>query len=137
VEDKLDLIIWICKKLEEVPVDDIKPTSAKINMEDTHMADISVPDTNPPLSAVVAFADVHGHPATAQDVPQWSSSDPTVATVDASTDPAGLAAVVTILGPGATVIGVSSTDSDGTVITAAGTVTVTAGPPTSGEVSFS
>jgi len=57
--------------------------------------------------------------------------------VDASADPAGLAAVVTILGPGATVVGVSSTDTDGTVISAAGTITVTSGPPVTGEVMFS
>jgi len=45
----------ILEKLNEVPIDDTKPISAKINMEDTNMADISVPDTAAPLNALVAF----------------------------------------------------------------------------------
>lgn len=116
---------------------DTKPVSAKINMEGTNMADISVRDTEGPLDAVVSFADVHGHPTSPSDVPQWSSSDPSVASVDASADASGLAAVVSILGPGATVIGVSSAGPDGSVIAAQGTVTVTSGEAATGEVSFS
>jgi hypothetical protein len=128
--------VEILEKLEKLTKPDTDPVTAKINMEGTNMADISVPDTTEPLNAVVSFADVHGHATSPNDVPQWSSSDPSVATVDASADPDGLAAVVTILGPGATVIGVSSAGADGNAITAAGTVTVTSGPATSGSVEF-
>lgn len=116
---------------------DTRPVSAKIDMEGTGMSDISVRDTQGPLSAVVSFQDVHGHPTSPSDVPQWTSSDPSVATVDASAESTGLIAVVTILGPGATVIGVSSAGQDGNPITAQGTVTVTSGEATSGEVTFS
>ena len=115
---------------------DTVAVSAEINMEGTNMSDISVRDTDGQLSAVVSFADVHGHPTSPSDVPQWSSSDPSVASVDASADASGLAAVVTILGPGATVIGVSSAGPDGSVIAAQGTVTVTSGEAATGEVTF-
>lgn len=134
---RLEKLEELCEKIfEYLTKFDTRPATAKINMEDTGMADISVPDTQGPLNAVVSFADVHGHPTSPNDVPQWSSSDPSVASVDASADPAGLAAVVTILGPGATVIGVSSAGADGNPITAQGTITVTSGPATSGEVVF-
>jgi hypothetical protein len=131
IEERVDLIFAYLTKF------DTSPVTAKINMEGTNMSDISVQDTQGPLSAVVSFADVHGHPTSPSDVPQWSSSTPDVATVDASADPAGLAAVVSILGPGATVISVSSAGADGNPIAAAGTVTVTSGPAATGSVEFS
>jgi hypothetical protein len=138
LEGRVELLtIQVGEILKALTQYDTKPVSAKINMEGTNMADISVRDTNAPLSAVVSFADVHGHPTAPSDVPQWSSSDPNVASVDASADPAGLAATVTILGPGATVIGVSSSGPDGSAITAQGTITVMSGEATSGEVTFS
>lgn len=137
LEEQVKFVQELCEKIfEYLTKFDTKPATAKIDMEDTGMADISVPDTHGTLNAVVSFADVHGHPTSPNDVPQWSSSDPNVASVDSSADPAGLAATVTILGPGATVIGVSSAGADGNPITAQGTITVTSGPATSGEVVF-
>ena len=115
-----------------------EPVKASLTIEQgAQMADITVPDTNAPLNAAVAFVDAKGAATTAQDVPVWSSSDDTVAAVDASADATGLSAVVTIGNAGAAVISVSSTDLDGTVVAASGTVTVTAGEPAAGEITFS
>lgn len=98
------------------------------------MSDFSVQDSSAPLSATVSFVDAKGAPTTADDVPQWSSSDDAVASVVASED--GMSATVTVGTPGAAVVSVSSTDTDGTVIEAAGTLTVTAGEAVAGSVDF-
>ncbi len=114
-----------------------EPVKARLTIEQgEQMADISVRDDNAPLNATVSFVDAKGAAVGPDDVPVWSSSDDTVASVDASADATGLSAVVTIGVPGAAVISVDSTDTDGTVIAASGTVTVTAGEPAAGEVNF-
>ena len=101
------------------------------------MGEITVPDTTAdPLSAAVSFVDAHGHPTTADDVPAWTSSDETVASVTASED--GLSAEVAILGaPGSSVITVNSTNDDGSTVTATGLVNVAPGDAAVGSVEFS
>jgi hypothetical protein len=105
--------------------------------EGVTMSDISVLDTAGTLNGTVAFLDAEGNPTTADDVPVWSSSDETIASVAAAAD--GLSAVVTVLGPvGATVIAVDSTrSSDQADVHAQATLTVTASEEVSGEVTLS
>lgn len=98
------------------------------------MGQITVPDNSEPLNATVAFVDEEGNPTTADDVPQWSSSDETVATVEPSED--GLSASIPIGAPGATVIMVETTNDDGSTAAATGTITVEPGDAVFGSVEF-
>ncbi len=98
------------------------------------MASITIPDTSSSLQASVAFLDEHGHATTADDVPQWTSSDENVAILTPSED--GLSCSFQILGPGVTLIDVTSTNEDGSTAQAQGTITVQPGDAVIGEVSF-
>jgi hypothetical protein len=100
------------------------------------MGEISVSNEDAgTLSATVSFTDAGGHPTTADDVPSWSSSDESVASVAASED--GLSADVTITGtPGSAIVSVHSVNDDGSEVDAAGTVHVMAGDATMGSVEF-
>lgn len=98
------------------------------------MGQITVPDNNEPLNATVTFVDAEGSPTTPDDTPAWSSSDENVAVVSASPD--GLSASVSIGSPGATVISVTSTNTDGSSATATGTITVEPGDAVLGSVEF-
>ena len=99
------------------------------------MASIEIKDDVTQLSGSVKFLDAHGHETPADDVPAWSSSDESVATVAASED--GMSATVSILAPGVTLIEVSSTEeSTGAEVKAQGTITVSPGDAVIGEVSF-
>ena len=98
------------------------------------MASIEVLDTAGSLNASVAFLDAHGHPTTADDVPAWSSDNEAAVTVAASED--GLSAVATVVAPGAAIISVTSTNTDGSTASAQGTVTVMPGDAVIGEVTF-
>lgn len=98
------------------------------------MASIEVVDTAGSLNASVSFLDAHGHPTTADDVPAWASDNEAAASVAASED--GLSAVVSILAPGAAIISVTTTNTDGSTASAQGTVTVMPGDAFIGEVSF-
>jgi len=105
------------------------------NKESFFMGEITVKDSDAPLGATVTFLDAKGATTTPDDVPAWTSSDETVATVAASDD--GLTGTVTIGMPGATVIEVSTVESNtGDTITAQGTVTVQAGDSVIGSVEF-
>jgi hypothetical protein len=99
------------------------------------LADTSVRDDVGTLSASVSFKDVHGHDTAAEDVPSWTSSDEAVLSLDVADD--GLSATATVNGPGASLVEVTSMTADGDEIKAQGTVTVTAGEPASGDVTFS
>ncbi len=99
-----------------------------------HMASIEVVDTSGPLAASVSFLDAEGFPTTADDVPAWASDNESSATVSASED--GLSASVEIGGPGAAIISVTSTNTDGSTASAQGTVTVLPGDAVMGEVTF-
>lgn len=99
------------------------------------MSEITVKDTDAPLNATVTFLDAKGNPTEPDDTPQWSSDNEAVCTVAASAD--GKSAVVTIAGKlGAAVVGVKSTDTNGTEILSQGTVTVQASEATVGDVEF-
>lgn len=98
------------------------------------MASIEVRDSDGPLTGTVTFLDAKGAVTAPDDVPAWASDNEDAATVVASED--GLTGVVTIGGPGAAIISVTSTDTDGTEISAQGTVTVLAGEAVSGSVDF-
>jgi hypothetical protein len=98
------------------------------------MGEITVPDTEPNLSASVTFLDAEGHETTADDVPQWSSTDESVATVTPSED--GMSATFEVGGPGAAVIEVRSTNTDGSEVVSQGTITVQAGDAAIGSVEF-
>lgn len=101
--------------------------------------DITVKDTDGPLTAIVKFEDIHGHETNPDDVPQWASSAPEVASVTASED--GKTAIVSDYNPGdgvsaATVISCDSTNLAGDVLHFTGTVTVEAGDAVSGDIEF-
>lgn len=98
------------------------------------MPDISVQDDHAPLTGTVEFKDAKGAVTQAEGKPTWASSDESVASVSASDD--GLTATVTVGNPGAAVISCDSIDADGTDIAAAATVTVTSGPPATGDISL-
>ncbi len=105
--------------------------------EGVTMSDLQILDTSGPLDAAVTFIDAVGNPTTADDVPAWSSSDESVATIAAAAD--GLSAVVTPTGTlGATVIAVDSVRaSDQADVHAQATLTVAASEEVSGEVTLS
>jgi hypothetical protein len=105
------------------------------NEGETHMSSTTVSDTSGPLNAHVTFLDAHGHETTADDVPQWTSDNEGVASVAASSD--GMSAEVTVSGtPGAAVISVDSTNTDGSTVHSQGTITVLPGDAVSGDVTF-
>lgn len=112
------------------------PSFGAIIFQGGFVSAISVPDSSGPLTATASYADAAGHATSPESPPSWSSSDSTVATVDSSGDPSGVTAQVTIVGVGEADISATTTNDDGSVVTALGTVTVTAGAPVSGDVSF-
>ena len=100
------------------------------------MGEITVPADADPLNATVKFLDSEGNETTADETPQWSSTDETVAVVTATED--GMSAEVEIGSPGATVIEVSTVEANtGAQIVAQGTVTVQPGDVAVGSVEFS
>jgi hypothetical protein len=101
---------------------------------ETTMGMISVEDGSGPLSATVVFLDAEGNETTADDVPQWSSDNDAVASVEASED--GMTGTVTIVTPGAAIISVDTTNDDGTTVHSQGTVTVLPGNAVTGDVEF-
>lgn len=101
---------------------------------ETTMGMIAVQDDAAPLSATVVFLDAEGNETTADDVPQWSSDNDSVASVESSED--GMTGTVTIGSPGAAVISVDTTNEDGTSVHSQGTITVLPGDAVSGDVEF-
>lgn len=100
------------------------------------MGEITVTVDAAPLGASAKFLDAKGNETTPDEVPEWTSSDESVATVQASDD--GMSAVVTVSSPGATVIEVSTVETNtNTEIVSQGTVTVQPGDTVIGDVSFS
>jgi hypothetical protein len=85
---------------------------------------LNIKDTDPDPTASITVLDADGNATTPDDVPAWTSSDESVATVSAAAD--GLSATITKTGTtGATVIGVTSTrSSDGVVLSGGDTLTV-------------
>jgi|SRR4029077_8686103 hypothetical protein len=105
----------------------------------TKMSEITVSSDLAELSASVTYLDSKGSPTVPADVPVWSSSDETVATVTAADD--GMSATIVPLNPGgaggsAAVISVVAHDDDGEEVRSEGTVTVQPGDAVIGEVTF-
>lgn len=128
---------WLRKTASQL--DDLIPGSPALGFmyftqEGALMASITVPDDSAPLAASVSFLDSEGSPTTADDVPAWTSSDESVATLTASED--GLSAEVAIGAPGVALIDVTTTNDDGSTASAQGTVLVQPGDAVMGEVSF-
>lgn len=98
------------------------------------MGMISVQDDAAPLHATVVFLDAEGNEATPDDVPSWTSDNEAAATVEASED--GLSGTVTIGAPGAAIISVDTTNTDGSTVHSQGTITVLSGDVVSGDVQF-
>jgi hypothetical protein len=99
------------------------------------MGDITLLDSDAPATGTAKFLDAKGFETTADDVPTWSSSDESVASVSASED--GLTGTVTPGAPGAAIITVSTVEANtGQAVTAQGTVTVQAGDAVIGSVDF-
>jgi len=128
----LEKILKLLKRLLPGP-----PASAILTFEreGVQVSDISVTDDVTTLTAAVAFADDKGDATSPTGSVSWSSSDGTLATVDGSGDPTGLTAAVTLTGTTGTVT-ISASDS-GSGVTGSGSVTITAGPPATADVSFS
>lgn len=100
------------------------------------VGEITVTVDAAPLSASVKFLDAKGNETQPDEVPDWASSDESVATVSASED--GMSCTVTVGSPGASVIEVSTVESNtGEEIVAQGTVTVQPGDTVIGSVEFS
>lgn len=95
---------------------------------------ITVKDNDEARSCTVSFVDVKGAPTQPDTTPVWTTSDPNVATVEASED--GQSAVVSFGLPGASTVDVETTDTDGTVVRAQGTVTVQPSGAVFGSVNF-
>jgi hypothetical protein len=102
---------------------------------DSPVGQITVPDDHAPLTATVSWVDSEGSPATPATTPTWTSSDESAATVDSVSED-GNTATISIGSPGATVIQVDTTQEDGDVISATGTITVEPGEVVLGEVNF-
>lgn len=99
------------------------------------MASIEVPADSAPLTARVRFLDAEGNETPADDIPQWSSTDESVATVEAGED--GMSATVSIGSPGAAVIEVKSVEANtGAEVIAQGTITAQPGDAVIGDVTF-
>jgi uncharacterized protein YjdB len=129
------IIAWLEKFIPQEPrLALITFTATTDGEEVVTLAETQVQDDVGQLTARVSFKDVHGHDTAAEDVPTWTSSDESVVSLEVAED--GLSATATVNAPGASLIEVTSMTADGDEIKAQGTVTVTAGEPASGEVTF-
>jgi hypothetical protein len=103
------------------------------------MGQITVKDSAGPFRAALSFVDAKGSPTEPDDVPVWEIADETVATAVVDAD--GKGAEFTPGSPGdaeaaTTQVTVTSTDNDGTVVTAIGSITVVSGEAVLGDVTF-
>jgi hypothetical protein len=98
------------------------------------MGAITVKDSDAPFSAAVTFVDAKGDATTPDDVPTWSTDNASAVGIVAAAD--GLSAEITPGSPGAAVVTVSTTDTDGNVVLSEGTVTVQPGEAVIGDVEF-
>lgn len=101
------------------------------------MSDITVQDDSAPVAGTLKLYDAKGNETPADDVPRWTSSDESIATVAPSAD--GLTVEVTVVGKtGAALITGFTTEADsGAEIQVIGTVTVVPdSTAVRGEVAF-
>lgn len=99
------------------------------------MTTTTVHDDAQPFGAHLVLLDAQGNPTGADDIPTWTSSDETVASVS-STTPNGLSAIIHVAKPGECDIVASTTDNNGTKIVLTGHLVVEAGAAVSGEIAF-
>lgn len=112
------------------------PVLFQPNTKEIAMGEITVTVDAAPLGASAKFLDAKGNETQPDEVPEWTSSDEAVATVQASDD--GMSALVTVSSPGATVIEVATVETNtGADIIAQGTITVQPGDTVVGSVEFS
>ena len=143
VRDERAILLAILCLLEDIAAILLlsnEPATATLTFQGDTMSDITVPITQDTLTATVTYEDVDADIVAPVSPPVWSSSDESIATVDGSADPSGLTAAVTLLhAAGSATIDAATTNSDGTVVTGSGIVTVEAAPvlePASGDVTF-
>jgi hypothetical protein len=103
------------------------------------VGELTVKDTSGDLAATVTFLDAEGHETSPDQVPVWSSSDESVATVTAADD--GLSATIAVGGPGVTLIEARETETveetgETSEVVAQGTLTVQPGDAVIGSVEF-
>lgn len=96
---------------------------------------ITVKDSDAPAAFNAVFVDALGNVVAPDDIPVWASNDPTVCDI-ASTSADGESGLLKYGVPGSVTIVGTSHDTDGTVITATGTVIVTAGEAAAGFMNF-
>jgi hypothetical protein len=107
--------------------------------KDSTMGELTITDETTTLTGSVSFLDAKGAPVPPDSTPTWTSSDETVATVEASAD--GLTATITVGAPGVTIIEASEQETDTetgdvTAVVAQGTLTVQPGDAVIGSVEF-
>jgi hypothetical protein len=107
--------------------------------KDSTMGELTITDETTTLTGSVSFLDAKGATVPPDSTPTWTSSDETVATVEASDD--GLTATITVGAPGVTIIEASEQETDAetgdvTAVVAQGTLTVQPGDAVIGSVEF-
>lgn len=135
LEDKLERLNKRLDRIEELldPTPG-EPVKLSLTLTEAHMA-FTMKDTDPAATASVTFTDAGGNATTPDDVPQWASSDTAILTVTAAAD--GLSASVAAVGPtGNANVSVTSTDTNGTVLTGSEAVTVVGGEAVAASVNI-
>jgi hypothetical protein len=107
--------------------------------KDSTMGELTITDETTTLTGTVSFLDAKGATVPPDSTPTWTSSDETVATVEASDD--GLTATITVGAPGVTIIEASEQETDTesgdvSAVVAQGTLTVQPGDAVIGSVEF-
>lgn len=92
-------------------------------------------DSDVPFTATATFEDAAGYTVPPDDVPVWATSDPTIATVEASAD--GTSATFTVVGrAGSCTATCSSVNKSGTKIVLQGAIIIAAGDATQGALTL-
>ncbi len=130
IEAKLDAIL-------SPPV--LPPDHGTLVFEGENMSDVTVPNGTATQTATVNWIDANGDSVAAESPAVWSSSDSSHATVD----DAGVVTLVVQDAAYSVSISADTTNNDGSVASATGTISVEAAPappapePVSGDITFS
>lgn len=100
------------------------------------MGSLTMKDNDPAATAAVTFQDADGNPTAPDDIPAWSADDGgTIVTLTPAAD--GLSASVAPVGAlGTANISMTSTDTNGTVVSATGDVTVVSSEAATADIEF-